>query len=125
MKCPRCAGQFERVQHGAIMVDRCQTCKGLWFDIFEAEALKKVRGSATIDIGSIEEGQQFIKFLELTCPKCYTKMTPLADQYDETITYQKCPVCYGAWFDAGTFTHFRNNGFFSAVKRLFVRNKER
>ncbi len=41
MECPKCHSAMEEVTYGRNMtVDRCTNCKGIWFDVGEAEVLK-------------------------------------------------------------------------------------
>ena len=121
MNCPRCQGKFEKVVYKETSVDRCLQCKGLWFDILEAESLRKVKGADTIDIGDPDAIQAHSQFKEIKCPRCYTRMTRLVDNADSELTYEKCPVCYGVWFDAGKFRHFRARGLFDTLKQLIGR----
>ena len=57
MKCPKCSAAMESVSYQGIEVDRCTKCAGLWFDMLEAEDLKKLSGSESIDIGSAKTGK--------------------------------------------------------------------
>ena len=43
MQCPKCEGSLEAVVYAEIEVDRCTTCKGIWFDSQEAQKLKKLK----------------------------------------------------------------------------------
>ena len=40
MKCPRCGHDFEELQHGSIMIDRCTHCRGVWLDPGELNRLE-------------------------------------------------------------------------------------
>lgn len=47
MKCPKCGNNMEEVDHLGILVDRCPTCHGLFFDRGELDLLlqcKRHRG---------------------------------------------------------------------------------
>lgn len=122
MKCPNCAGRLEQVAYAGIAVDRCTDCKGLWFDIMEADMLRRVRGAAELDISELDLVAADDSLREILCPKCQTRMTHMADSRDPLLTYEKCPVCYGVWFDAGKFRHFyERGGLLSSLKRFFSR----
>ena len=55
MQCPKCKSQMEEqtlsTLEGNVTVDRCVACKGLWFDIGEAETLKEKWMSDHVDNG--------------------------------------------------------------------------
>ena len=124
MNCPKCNGEFEQVGFEGTIVERCKTCKGLWFDILEAETLKKAKGAASLDIGLPDEAASIEPAKETICPKCQTKMTAMVNHLDPTLTYEKCPVCYGVWFDAGEFRHYQQTGFLHNIKRFFSRKDD-
>lgn len=49
MRCPKCGGQLEEIEHHHIKIDRCRDCGGVWLDKGEMELLaqidqSKVRG---------------------------------------------------------------------------------
>ena len=124
MICPRCGGNFEKVNYESVILDRCASCKGIWFDIFEVETLKKIKGSAEVDIGAGSDSlpdEEDDDGRDLICPNCQTQMTHMADTYDADLFYHKCPVCYGVWFDAGKFRHYREHGLLRSIKRLISR----
>ena len=124
MQCPRCAGTLETVSYRGISVDRCTTCQGLWFDILEAETLRKVEGADRLDIGEPEGAPDHGRPGPISCPKCQTLMTSMVDKNDPDLTYEKCPVCYGVWFEAGKFRGFQQSGFWHSLKKR-LSGKER
>ncbi|MBD0346199.1 MAG: zf-TFIIB domain-containing protein [Coleofasciculus sp. Co-bin14] len=108
--CPKCAGRLEQIVCSGIEVDRCLYCKGMWFDSLEAEQLKAVKGSESLDIGNPETGTQLDRTTEdVDCPRCYARMAPMVDIDQHCIWYEKCPACHGVWLDAGEFKKFKDN----------------
>ena len=103
MQCPKCQSQFEKVVFAEIEVDRCLSCRGLWFDMLEKEDLEKIEGSEAIDIGSDQVGRQYRDMQDIDCPQCGEPMLPMVDRNQFHIKYESCPICYGAFFDAGEF----------------------
>ncbi|MFT5657349.1 MAG: Zn-finger nucleic acid-binding protein [Gammaproteobacteria bacterium] len=103
MKCPKCSEKFESISYGDIEVERCLGCQGLWFDMLEKEDLVKIEGSETIDIGSDQVGEKYSNLRNIKCPHCTVKMIPMVDKDQVHIKYESCPICYGAFFDAGEF----------------------
>lgn len=60
MQCPKCDSVMEQrnlsTLSGKIEIDRCTSCKGIWVDVGEAEALKEKWMSDYIDDGDPEVG---------------------------------------------------------------------
>ena len=109
MKCPKCGAQFEKITFQDIEVDRCLGCRGLWFDMLEKEDLARIEGSETIDIGDEQVGEKFDGDRRVNCPLCTVEMLPMVDKDQFHIHYESCPICYGAFFDAGEFRDLKEN----------------
>lgn len=118
MQCPKCRGQMETVEYEAVEIDRCTGCKGIWFDMLEHEDLKLRKGSEVMDVGDSETGAQFDQKDRIQCPKCNVAMLRLVDPAQPHIWYESCPVCHGAFFDAGEFRDLKDEGLFEAVKHV-------
>ncbi len=119
LQCPKCQGSLESVVYSGVEVDRCTDCKGIWFDSMEAQTLKNVEGAESIDIGDPETGRKFDERGNINCPKCQTQMTKMVDLKQSHIWYEKCPVCYGIWFDAGEFKDFKEENLSDMFKGIF------
>lgn len=107
MHCPKCSSPMEPVTYQEIEVDRCTSCKGLWFDNAELKHLKEAKGSESIDIGDPKVGKSFNKLGNINCPSCQAKMLRMVAAEQHHIWYESCPVCYGVFFDAGEFTDYK------------------
>jgi len=109
MQCPKCQSPFEQVTFAEITVDRCLECRGLWFDMLEKEDLARIEGSEAIDIGSEQVGERYRNMQEINCPVCAVEMIPMVDKDQHHIKYESCPICYGAFFDAGEFRDLKEH----------------
>ena len=57
MRCPKCGGRLAPARYHGVTVDRCQDCKGVWFDAGEAESLlDKEPGALTRFFGDLIGG---------------------------------------------------------------------
>ncbi|AFZ34794.1 hypothetical protein Sta7437_1224 [Stanieria cyanosphaera PCC 7437] len=126
LQCPKCNGRLKAVVYQGIEIDRCQQCGGIWFDSQEAETLKQIKGSDTVDLGQTEISDQFnLTEEEVDCPRCQKPMIRMLDIDRYNLWYEKCLNCGGVWFDAGEFKQFKQNfqtkTFFNVAKRLFKR----
>lgn len=108
--CPKCGGNLEKVIYQEIEVDRCCQCRGIWFDSLEAEQLKSLKGSETIDSGHFQQQDTTESWQEpVNCPRCQVKMLKTLDFDEYPIWYETCLQCHGLWFDAGEFKQFKHN----------------
>jgi len=103
MKCPKCQGEMEIVTIENIQLNRCEKCKGLWFDQFELSDLKEIKGSESVDIGKENIGKKYNKQDRLNCPKCNGLMIRMVDNDQPHIWYETCKACGGSFLDAGEF----------------------
>lgn len=111
MDCPKCHSPMEELSlntiKGKVIVDRCTQCKGLWFDLGEAELLKKQWMSDYIDSGSRRVGREHNLIRDINCPKCGKKMQDVSDPKQPHIQYEACEA-HGLYFDAGEFTDYKH-----------------
>jgi len=92
---------------GAVTVDRCTNCKGLWFDIGEAETLKEKWMSDYVDDGDPGVGREQNKIRDINCPRCGDAMEKLQDPVQSHIEYEACEK-HGMYLDAGEFTDYKH-----------------
>ncbi len=122
MKCPKCQSDMETVSIRAntspheIEVDRCNSCKGIWFDEFELSDAKNLEGAESIDIGDSNSGKEQNQNDLIDCPKCNTKMIRMVDAQQSHIWYEHCVTCSGNFFDAGEFKDLKEDTIFDFVK---------
>ena len=111
MECPKCHSSMEEHKlstlSGGVTVDRCTACKGLWFDIGEAEQLKSKWMSDYIDDGDQGFGKQQNNIRDINCPRCGSAMSKLNAPMQPHIQYEACDE-HGMYFDAGEFTDYKN-----------------
>ncbi len=124
MNCPKCNSKMEKVEYNAIEVDRCTNCKGIWFDMLEAEQLKEMRGSEKIDIGDPEIGEKYNKIDKVNCPKCNTLMAKMVDNNQPHIWYESCDICYGMFFDAGEFSDYKEENILDFFKDILQKPRQ-
>ena len=123
MACPKCGADMEKVTYQEIKVDRCTRCKGIWFDMLEAEQLKTLKGSEDIDTGDPKLGKVFSKVEKINCPVCHTQMIRMVDLDQPHIWYEGCTVCYGLFFDAGEFRDYKEETVLDFFKDLFTKER--
>jgi Zn-finger nucleic acid-binding protein len=122
MICPKCRSPLEQIGFHGIFFDRCGGCKGIWFNSTAHKALKKIRGSESIDTGSAMEGHRMDGMAEAACPVCGKIMITMRDRYQPHIRYEACMSGDGVFFDAGEFRDFKSENlgdFFNSLAWYF------
>lgn len=111
MQCPKCHHEMTEQRYGTlqgdVLLDQCTNCKGMWFDVGEAEILKDKWMSDFIDSGDPEVGKQHNKIQDIDCPRCGERMNVLSDPKQPHIQYEACPNNHGMYLDAGEFTDYK------------------
>jgi uncharacterized protein len=111
---------MEVIKQGSVEVDRCHNCKGIWFDEFELETLKKEEESEAVDTGDAKVGKEQNKIDRLTCPKCSTQMIRMVDLNQTHIWFEHCTVCGGNFLDAGEFRDLMKEDWLDHFKALIT-----
>ena len=114
IQCPKCSAPMGKVTFGSVVVDRCTSCRGLWFDAREHERLKGMAGSEEIDPGppaAAKAGAGGEKGgpgdAKINCPVCHTRLIRMVDHQQPHIHFESCTVCHGTFFDAGEFRDYK------------------
>ena len=119
-----------KVTFGSVVVDRCTSCRGLWFDAREHERLKDLEGSEEIDPGPAAGagvnpgadapgaaaaaapgtgGAPTVGDATINCPVCRTRLIRMVDHRQPHIHFESCTVCHGSFFDAGEFRDYKEH----------------
>ena len=122
LNCPKCKAAMESVTFGGTTVDRCVSCKGIWFDAREQEQLKDAEGSEVLD-SAPSGAAPAAPAGKILCPVCHTQMIQMTDHHQPHIKFESCTVCYGVFFDAGEFRDYKELSLTESVKRLFGRRR--
>jgi Zn-finger nucleic acid-binding protein len=104
IRCPKCRSDMELLVYEGVEIDRCQYCKGLWFDAGEIQALKRSEAAAELDIGSASVGRSLNSQQDYDCPRCAGPMEQTADARQPHIHFETCRDCGGSFLDAGELT---------------------
>jgi len=124
MLCPKCKSEMEKVQFKSIEVDRCTHCRGIWFDMLEADRLKALAGSEAIDVGDPKVGRKHNQQGDINCPKCGTRMLAMVDARQPHIWYESCASCFGVYFDAGEFRDYKEESLWDFFKDLVAKPRQ-
>ena len=124
MYCPKCNSSMEPIKFQDIEIHKCTGCQGIWFDNLDHELLKSMKGSEAIDTGDPKDGAEFDQVDDYNCPRCHGKMVRLVDNEQPHIWYECCHSCFGAFFDAGEFSDYKNRSVVDFIVDLFVRERK-
>jgi len=101
MNCPKCEVAMTPITYAGIEVDRCPQCDGLWFDALEAERLREIPGSESIDPS--QRHSTPAPAGPIKCPVCQAQMIEMVVHRQPHIHFEGCTVCGGWFLDAGEF----------------------
>ncbi len=109
MKCPACSGYLKQVKAQTGVFDRCEQCKGIWFDEGKfGDFIKHLSFSDKVAPEKVEffKQRRFDSAYKLgeekrICPKCDEEMKKFNYAGDSNVFLDKCPVCEGIWADKG------------------------
>lgn len=91
--------------HGALWVERCGRCHGIFFDAGElSEALRSMK---LLDVPPPPQAFSFGATNARDCPKCQRRMVSYQSPAF-SIIYERCPTCSGLWLDIGEVLHMAN-----------------
>lgn len=119
LACPKCRGIMAPVTFNEIVIDRCQTCGGLWFDLLEHEDLKAAPGAEALDSGDPALGARYDRVGLIRCPVDNSPMVRMVDKARPSLWFESCPLCFGVFFDAGEFSDFREE----SLRHLLIRDR--
>lgn len=122
--CPKCGEAMEKVSHREIEVDRCTSCRGIWFDSLELEKLERLEGSESIDIGDAETGRRFDRVERIDCPVCSTRMIRMVDPAQPHVWFEACKMCNGVFLDAGEFKDLKELTLLDRLRVLFSSERD-
>jgi len=85
---------------GALVVEGCDQCGGVWFDVNELGALAQA-GKATVGWAEqlFEASTEPLEVDEALCPQCGVALYPFEFKHTPGITLDACPRCRGIWVD--------------------------
>jgi Zn-finger nucleic acid-binding protein len=124
MNCPKCIAPMESVPFGGIDVERCTGCHGLFFDEFDKERLRRMKGADVLDTGDPKVGREFNVVDCIHCPRCTSGMIRMVDREQPHIWFEHCTVCGGSFFDAGEFKDLAHHTIVDFFKDLLVKERK-
>ncbi len=110
LKCPACFNALSPMQVGAMTVDVCRECGGIWFDSFELQRFDEeheVAGQWLVQ-SERRKGIQVDPQRKRECPRCDgVKLKRHYYSPRRLVEVDECPGCGGYWLDAGELEKIR------------------
>ncbi len=110
MKCPACYSNLCEMQVGAVLVDVCKACGGIWFDAFELQRVDEGAEAAGERLLQIPRDPNVIvdPSRKRECPRCDgVKLHRHFFSAKRRVQIDQCPGCAGYWLDAGELAAIR------------------
>jgi Zn-finger nucleic acid-binding protein len=123
MECPVCPGAALKSETaGALTIDRCPSCRGIWLDALELEQLLREPPQ-----GLIQDDQRFSSVAgqpgaRRNCPSCggTAQLIKLNSLGRPGTILDSCTVCYGTWLDAGELARLTGQELEVSLQAMFV-----
>jgi Zn-finger nucleic acid-binding protein len=100
--CPKCGTTMRQLRVDEIVIDRCETCYGIWLD--GGERLKITSSpklADVVDIGQARTGRAQDRLTQIDCPRCRQRMQHKKHPDQQHVGFEECQECGGSFFDAG------------------------
>jgi uncharacterized protein len=124
MKCPKCSGSMIRTTFASVEVDRCATCKGLWFDEHELQVLLKKEGSERIDTGTQEHFKKSSQIDDVWCPRDNSRLIKMVHPRQNHVWFESCSQCFGLFLDATEFKDLKESSLADMVRSMAVSQRK-
>ncbi len=96
MKCPACHSELLAERKHEIVVDRCESCNGMWFDESELSAvLRQYRATSLESINCVPQLE------DAACPRCNSSLHAFEYAHDSDVSIRCCASCHGVWLSEG------------------------
>jgi Zn-finger nucleic acid-binding protein len=124
LQCPKCKAPMDPVQIEQTQVDRCTSCRGLWFDALEDQDIRESEEAESLDASAAAGSRPAPKAPKgkpsaIDCPRCRAPMIQMVDRMGRRVQYESCPRCHGKFLDAGEFKALEPRGVQATMRRLF------
>lgn len=103
-RCGKCGGPFSAYLVDGMIVDRCNSCRGVWLDRSE---LKRVLGKRSNSQPVTRFERAPLDRLVGSCPTCRVGLVAY-DVPNRPASLEVCPHCLGVWFDHGELELLRD-----------------
>lgn len=115
---------MDRVSLGAMSVDRCDICRGMWLDLGELHKLLARPAAAAkldppISSASVRDMSRSIRVGAMVCPRDGAELTQRADAKQTHVQIDECPSCKGLFLDAGELRDLSEHTLGEKLKSFF------
>jgi Zn-finger nucleic acid-binding protein len=126
LQCPKCKAPMDQVQIERTQVDRCTSCRGLWFDALEDQDIRETEGAEALDAPAAGPAPTPARTKRsiFDCPRCQVPMFVMVDRMGRRIQYESCGQCHGKFLDAGEFKALEPRGVTATMRRLFRKQRK-
>lgn len=103
MNCPKCKNTaLVDFKVDDVIVDRCPSCEGMWFD---ADELVQLLAEDAAQVAGLRRGnlQDGLDEKRGACPRDGGGLLRVYSAVDRSVVIDACPECRGIWLDGGEF----------------------
>lgn len=98
LHCPDCNVPMAQYTCQNIIVDKCNSCDGIWFDHTKFGVFKRALDSFDLSIiKKIYHPPEPYGYYVSGCPRCHCALYDLNYSYNSGVKIKKCDECRGLW----------------------------
>ena len=98
LKCPDCYELMNLYSCQNVVIDKCSSCQGIWFDHKEFGVFKRTLDSHTLSRVEINFKPPQLDSISLsTCPRCEVILDDKNYSYKSGVKFKTCHNCNGIW----------------------------
>jgi Zn-finger nucleic acid-binding protein len=124
MRCAKCPGELVIKKVGAVAVNQCDGCHGVWFDRRELDTVLKAGAAKLLEHGGgapYRSGEGADDALEGVCPRCSLVLERHDSLAVEGLHFDQCPGCQGVWLDQGEAQKLASDPTAAAIGGFFTK----
>jgi len=117
IKCPKCNSSLKEIKISQVILDKCDKCKGLWFDDKELFEVLNQHNLNEDEIKSNESSKPNCPSVN-NCPKCVKPLKKIHSFSIAGLEIDICSTCNGIWLDYGEFEEIKQNQIDSQLQKI-------
>ena len=102
LSCPKCDLAMETRTVGAVVIDHCPQCAGIWFDEGELQHGLAAGGKEELKrLSTAHAAPNGYDTKPADCPRCKAPLSRVPSPSREDLHVDACGLCGGVWYDGG------------------------
>ena len=97
LRCPECDARMQLFSCANVVIDKCPSCQGIWFDTRELGVFRDTLQAHDLGDLKVRSPESDSTPSLLACPRDGTVLTAFTYSYNSKVRLQRCDRCHGIW----------------------------